>query len=110
MTKENRLIAIGLTHVVKGLARFTTSTQERKDGIAVFGGAAGATDEARRRTKVLQQLYRIFAIEAADASGDISYRETLPPDGWVNEQLSTLGESWRVHNVDGFRCEIYDVQ
>lgn len=32
----------------------------------------------------------------------------LPPDSWLNEQLSQFGENWRVQNVDGFRYEIYD--
>lgn len=58
---------------------------------------------------MLEHLYRMHAAQDANQDGDITYRNVLPPDAWINQQLSGLGEKWRVHSVDGFRCEIFDV-
>ena len=71
------------------------------------GSWLGAENE--RRAKLLHELYRFHAIETSGEGSDLVYRNALPPDAWVNAQLATRGETWRVQNVDGFRCEIYDV-
>ena len=95
--------SVALTHVFKGVARFTIA---RNASIRSDQTQLPAND-SRRRTQILQQLYRDYAEEMADL-GEFAYRETLPPDGWINDRLFAMGERWRVQNVDGFRCEIYD--
>jgi hypothetical protein len=63
-------------------------------------------NERQRRQLILEQLYKEHTV-LVDAASDAL--DILPPDSWVNSRLLALREAWRVHNVDGFRCEIYDV-
>lgn len=81
----------------------------RRQAIHVLLEAGGWGDERSRRAAVLSDLYRQHAAETADADEVVSYADTLPPDAWVNAELARRGERFRVHAVDGFRCEIYDV-
>lgn len=67
------------------------------------------TGESEERVRLLQQLYREHAVETSDPCGDLVYPAAVPPQGWVNDRLSALGQAWRVQNVDGFRYEIFDV-
>lgn len=95
--------SLALTHVFKGVARFTKAkVASQRDDLD-----HQKADDSRRRTQLLQKLYNDHAAEMSEL-GEFAYRGTLPPDGWVNDRLALLGERWRVHNVDGFRCEIYD--
>ncbi|HOY76199.1 MAG TPA: hypothetical protein PLN33_00245 [Hyphomonadaceae bacterium] len=96
--------SLALTHVFKGVARFTKAkVASQRDDLE-----NQKADDSRRRTQILQKLYNDHATEMAELGNEFAYRGTLPPDGWVNDRLTSLGERWRVHNVDGFRCEIYD--
>jgi hypothetical protein len=97
-------LSLALTHVFKGVARFTTA----KTASTRVNPNHLRPDESRRRTQILQNLYRDHAVEVAEVDGEFAYRETLPPDSWINDRLTAMGERWRVQNVDGFRCEIYD--
>ncbi len=99
MTHRTPEFSLALTHVFKGVARFTKAKVESNH--------SGA-DDSRRRTQILQKLHQDYAAERAELDGEYAYRQTLPPDGWINDRLTTMGERWRVQNVDGFRCEIYD--
>ena len=99
MTYRTPEFSLALTHVFKGVARFTKAKAESNH--------SGA-DDSRRRTQILQKLHQDYAAERAELDGEYAYRQTLPPDGWINDRLTTMGERWRVQNVDGFRCEIYD--
>ncbi len=105
MTNRSPEFSLALTHVLKGVARFThaksVSSRGRDD-------QSFRSDEGRRRTLLLQQLYHDHAIEVTGVDGEMGYCETLPPDAWINGRLAAMGECWRVHNVDGFRCEIYE--
>lgn len=102
MTYRTPEFSLALTHVFKGVARFTKAKPAQRADIA-----HPRTDDSRRRTQILQKLYEDHAVEMAEL-GETGHRETLPPDGWINDRLASMGERWRVHNVDGFRCEIYD--
>ena len=82
-------------------------TRSTSQHVLKRGDWAGAEDE--RRARLLQHLYRVHAAKDATQDGDIAYRNVLPPDAWINEQLVARGEGWRVHGVDGFRCEIFDL-
>ncbi len=104
MTHRTPEFSLALTHVFKGVARFTSARFAGPGSNAIHP----KTDDSRRRTQILQKLYSDHAVELAELGGEITYRETLPPDGWINDRLASMGERWRVHNVDGFRCEIYD--
>lgn len=104
MTQRTPEFSLALTHVFKGVARFTKA----KAAPASDTNGHLRADDSRRRTQILQQLYREHAVDIAGLEGDLAYRETLPPDVWINDRLTAMGERWRVHNVDGFRCEIYD--
>lgn len=103
MTQRTPEFSLALTHVFKGVARFTKAKTTTQHGDLNHQ----RSDDSRRRTQILQKLYTDHALERAEL-GEMAYRETLPPDGWINDRLSSMGERWRVHNVDGFRCEIYD--
>lgn len=103
MTHRTPEFSLALTHVFKGVARFTKA----KPAMTRSEPYHQRTDDSRRRTQILQQLYSDHAVEMAEL-GEAGYRETLPPDGWINDRLASMGERWRVQNVDGFRCEIYD--
>lgn len=99
----------GAIHTLLRIASIGGSRREQSSSQHILnrGDWAGAEDE--RRAGVLQHLYRMHAAEDATPDGDITYRNALPPDAWINEQLAARGERWRVHGVDGFRCEIFDV-
>ena len=103
--KTNRAdVLVALTHFVKGAARFSFTSRTTR-----AAPSPAALDETRRRSHVLQELYRQYSVEAAGEQGVSVYRDTLPPDGWINDNLEVRKERWRVHNVDGFRCEIFDL-
>lgn len=103
--KTNRAdVIVALTHFVRGAARFSFSSRSDRNA-----DQPGSPDESRRRANVLQELYRLYSIEVVTDEGDSFYRDTLPPDGWINDHLETRSERWRVQNVDGFRCEIFDL-
>lgn len=75
----------------------------------VLAEAGAWSGERSRRAFVLSDLYRLHALQTAGEDEIVSYADTLPPDAWVNAELARRGERFRVHAVDGFRCEIYDV-
>ena len=104
MTYRTPEFSLALTHVFKGVARFTKARPESRQADLDHPKA----DDSRRRTQILQRLYRDHADEMAGMDSEPAHRQTLPPDGWINDRLTTMGERWRVQNVDGFRCEIYD--
>jgi hypothetical protein len=105
-------ISFALTHIRKGIARFTRKAPDRTCALAApFGSLGGQTiDEQRRRTRRLEALYRQHVVEVAGVDGVVTYTSTLPPAWWINEKLEAQGECWRVQNVDGYRCEAYDVR
>lgn len=107
MKSRNNEVLVALTHIVKGAARFSFSRQPARK---TAGDADGPFAETRRRTRLLQELYRLYAVETPADDGATFYRDGLPPDGWVNDQLESRREGWRVHNIDGFRCEIFDAR
>lgn len=103
MTDRTPEFSLALTHVFKGVARFTKAkASSSRDDLN-----HQRADDSRRRSQILQKLYQDHASEMAEL-GDMNHGATLPPDGWINDRLTAMGERWRVHNVDGFRCEIYD--
>lgn len=105
MSDRTTEFSLAFTHVLKGVARFTRAKPvSSRKGLA----QSFRSDEGHRRTLLMQQLYHDYAVEVAGVDGDLAYRETLPPDAWMNDRLAAMGERWRVHNVDGFRCEIYE--
>lgn len=97
-------VLVALTHFVRGAARFSFATRPRQKARP----SVESIDETRRRADLLQELYRIYSVEISGEPGVSVYRDTLPPDGWINDQLDSRNESWRVQNIDGFRCEIFD--
>lgn len=98
------------TSAWNGIARFTARSARSWSGHNAPYGPLGAwsKDERLRRTRLIQGFYREHAIEAAGEAGELVYARTSPPDWWVNERLEALGEAWRVHDIDGFRYEVYD--
>ena len=58
--------------------------------------------------QIVEELHRMHSINIGYAMASAQDVLALPPDSWLNEQLSHFGENWRVQNVDGFRYEIYD--
>jgi hypothetical protein len=106
MKSNNSEVLMALTHFVRGAARFSFSAK----GNRREGAQDSAIGETRRRADVLQDLYRHYSVEMSGEQGVSVYRDTLPPDGWINERLEARSERWRVQNVDGFRCEIFDVR
>lgn len=103
MKTNHAEVLVALTHFVKGAARFSFTSK------GVRGAGEQPVDENRRRAQVLQELYRLYSVDLAGAEGVSVYRDTLPPDLWINDSLQARQERWRVQNVDGFRCEIFDV-
>lgn len=111
MTMYSPQFAVALTHVFKGVARFTASgAAGQKQARQRPRRAVRPSNEGQRRTRVLEALYREHSADAESTRDDLPDLQTLPPDSWINTKLAALGEPWRVHNVDGFRCEIYDVR
>ena len=105
MRSKNNEVLVALTHVVNGAAKLSFSRHVAKRNAR---DPDGPFEETRRRTTLLQELYRLYAIELPADDGVAFNRDGLPPDGWVNDQLESRNEHWRVHNIDGFRCEIFD--
>lgn len=105
MKSANSEVLVALTHFVRGAARLSFTGKRNRD----VDLPHNQLDETRRRTQVLQELYRVYSVEICDEQGISVYRETLPPDAWINDRLLAGGERWRVQNVDGFRCEIFDI-
>ncbi len=97
-------VLVALTHFVRGAARFSFATRRGQKSRP----SVESIDENRRRADVLQDLYRVYSFEVSGEPGVSVYRDTLPPDGWINDQLDSRNEGWRVQNIDGFRCEIFD--
>jgi len=106
MKANNSEVLVALTHFVRGAARFSFSAKGKRR----VGAEGGAIGETRRRADVLQDLYRHYAVEMSGEEGVSVYRDTLPPDGWINDRLTARSEGWRVQNVDGFRYEIFDLR
>ena len=112
MAAERLQLASNLTRFISGITQRRVRIRGRyadHSGIDLLVARTWRSDEGARRAGVLSELYRHHAVETAGENGELSYSDTLPPDAWVNAQLETRGEGWRVHNVDGFRCEIYEV-
>ena len=112
MKTENSRVATNLARLVGLLARRKRLSQQLRGGLSqldVLSVSPDRSDERGRRSSLLSELYRRHAVEVAGENGEMFYRDTLPPDAWVNSQLARRGEDWRVHNVDGFRCEIYEI-
>ena len=112
MKTENSRVASNLARLVGLLARRKSFSQQLRGGssqLDVLSVSPARSDEQGRRSSLLSELYRRHAVEVAGENGEMVYRDTLPPDAWVNSQLARRGEDWRVHNVDGFRCEIYEI-
>jgi hypothetical protein len=101
-------LASALTHV------WPLRRQRHEDGAFIIANAPHAPDarssEAQRqRVLVIQSLYREHAVETGAATGDLLYAQRLPPAWWVNDKLEARGESWRIQNIDGFRCEVFEL-
>ena len=112
MRTEHSRVATNLVRLVSLFARRRGFSQQLRDGPSRLDVSSASTErgeERGRRASLLAELYRHHAVETAGENGDMVYRNTLPPDAWVNAQLARRGEAWRVHNVDGFRCEIYEI-
>ena len=64
------------------------------------------SEEEIRRSEIYTVLRRLWLAENPDS--DIARRGVyaVPPEEWLNEQLSKLGESWRVV-VNGRRIRMY---
>lgn len=95
--------AVALTHLFKGTPRLTAFQKQ-----AGRRGGAPLHSEQQRRLAIVEQLYRLHSSLMRDSLAAASDVFALPPDSWLNDQLTRLGECWRVQNVDGFRYEIYD--
>jgi hypothetical protein len=95
--------AIALTHFFKGAPRLTAFQRRRQTT-----GAGTLQSEQQRRMQIVEDLHRMHTIRMRNAMESAHDVFALPPDSWLNEQLSQSGETWRVQNVDGFRYEIYD--
>lgn len=106
MKSNNAEVFAALTHFVRGAARFSFAAKRHRRDDA----GHKSVGETRRRADVLQDLYRHYSVEMSGEEGVSVYRDTLPPDGWINDRLTARSEAWRVHNVDGFRYEIFDVR
>ena len=110
MTSQSPQFALALTHVFKGVARFTISNAAQRNAAQQAPGrAARRLNEGKRRTRVLEGLYQEHTVCTVGPDSELHSVQTLPPESWINTKLSAMGEPWRVHNVDGFGCEIYDV-
>ena len=106
MTLQSSEFALAITHVLKGVVRTTSSNKIGQRHIARTSQRAASLNERQSRQLILEQLYTEHTALVDTASDALDF---LPPDAWVNNRLLALREAWRVHNVDGFRCEIYDV-
>ena len=95
--------AVALTHFFKGAPRLTAFQKRRQ-----LKGAGVVQSEQQRRMQIVEELHRMHSIKIGNAMASAQDAFALPPDSWLNEQLSQFGENWRVQNVDGFRYEIYD--
>ncbi len=112
MRTERSGVATNLVRLVSLFARRRSFSQRLRGDASWLDVSCASTErgeERGRRASLLAALYRHHAVETAGEKGDMVYRDTLPPDAWVNAQLARRGEAWRVHNVDGFRCEIYEI-
>ena len=106
MTLQSSEFALAITHVLKGVVRTTSSNKTGQRHIERTSQRVASLNERQRRQIILEQLYQEHAALADATSDSLDF---LPPDSWVNSRLVSSREAWRVHNVDGFRCEIYDV-
>lgn len=104
-------ISIAFTHIRKGVARLTARYKQRPSSQEnPFGPLGGrTTDEQRRRAFLLQDLCRDYWTETTDNEDLLTHTPTPPPDWWLNEKLEVQGQGWRVHSIDGFRYEVYDL-
>lgn len=100
-----------LTDAVSGAARLAKRKDRspRETATSRHLPAPTSCDEQQRRARLLHAIYRARVVEVAGEEGDLVYPQTFPPDWWVNDRLESLGETWRIHNVDGFRFEVYDL-
>lgn len=64
---------------------------------------------ASSRQEVIDRLCRERALGDELRSRAREPKDVLPPASEINDQLSRMGEPWRVHCVDGYRYEFYDV-
>jgi hypothetical protein len=96
-------IAVALTHLFKGTPRVAPSRKRALRHTRVV-----LHSEHERRLAIVEQLYRLHDKLAVRSRAAASEAFASPPDSWLNAQLASLGESWRVQSVDGFRYEIYD--
>jgi hypothetical protein len=92
-----------LTHFFKGVPRLPAFLRGRQTK-----GAGVVPSEQQRRLQIVDELRRKHPIKISNAMESAHDVFALPPDSWLNAQLSQSGENWRVQNVDGFRYEIYD--
>lgn len=106
MTLQSSEFTLAITHVLKGVVRTTSSNKIGERHIERTSLRAASLNERQRRQLILEQLYKEHTV-LVDAASDAL--DILPPDSWVNCRLLALREACRVHNVDGFRYEIYDV-
>jgi hypothetical protein len=80
-------------------------TLQRIDVFASRGDAENATDK-ERRARILQLLYCRHAAEGEE----IVYRNALPPADWMNAQLGSQGETWRVVGTSGTTCDVRELE
>ncbi|MBX4971087.1 hypothetical protein [Rhizobium binae] len=71
------------------------------------------TEIAKDDSGIRQMLLGRFTSQYQTEKGGVSLRMKagleLPPADWINSKLEELEEPWRVRNVRGRHCEIYDI-
>jgi hypothetical protein len=102
MTMDAMPFSLALTHLSKGSAKFTIARQ--KAGPQRFKGPRARQDDTRRCRRIIETLY-LHHSELADGS-----QAALPPEPWINQKLSAMGETWRVRNVDDLQCEVFEAR
>lgn len=109
MSDKAAFLVAAIAPATRLISRLAGQRTQGEVGAREHVGRATRSSEADRRVLLLQRLYREHAIETSGRDGEITYRATLPPQSWMNDRLSALGLNWRVHNVDGFRYEVFDI-
>lgn len=66
--------------------------------------------EINRRQSILRQLTELYMMSNDGISSRMAAGMELPPADFLNEELEKLGESWRVHSVNGQNADIYELK
>jgi len=71
------------------------------------GGGGGAP--ANERGRVLGQITDLYMLSHDGITPEMAAGLQLPPEGYINAQLTKQGAQWRVRNINGPHCETYDL-